>query len=73
MKELVECLDSYILYSEGVKKALEVSNSKKRIKDKYNTGYYDAVKDELEKLNMLRAILADEIDKLNQENQNKAA
>ena len=73
MNELIECLDAYILYSEGVKKALEVSNKKKVIKDKYNTGYCDAVKDELAKLTRLRSILAEEISKAEQENSNFAA
>jgi len=55
--EIMELIEAQILYNQGIEKALVQTMKGSIFTKKYNKGYYDAVKEQLKKLNEMKLML----------------
>ena len=58
--EMMELIEAQIMYSQGIKKALKQTRKGSMFASKYNKGYYDAVEEQLKKLNEMKLMMQDD-------------
>ena len=57
---MMELVMAQIMYTQGIKKALKQTRKGSMFASRYNKGYYDAVEEQLKKLNEMKAMLQDD-------------